>query len=588
MIHEVCHWGLCFVPLHTTHADKVFEFSDFLTAVALLAIVYTISDARYKFRIAIAPGNLYTVTYALLAMVGIGSLLTVVWPLEHWWVPRTVGLSLVRLQAIWAGLFLAALLTWMWYAFIRPPVFGRRNARRYFNVLVNYVVRGNDEELKIVASELGRSAAKLVSLAKETSRLRVERPAVSKGKPKARKPDAGYFANQVMLLLGNRKLCRHIVRSSPATAKLLFDEMAKTRKYDLPLGQFCRNLSGEAIRWEESFLYDEAEGYDSGLLGYVKPISRAVYGNFDTIEALARQHISPLDVSYQDRRKWTAPQWNAYCRTVLIALEDALRKDRDDYAWQVFARAIEEIRGASRDIYSLNGVEDSYDTDVYQRLHVVVEFVKHAIELFDEATHVPDPLPGIRHNTFPKGIHDHLAGLIADLCFDAAGVSSPFGTSWMVQHNTVWSLFIWHQSPTWKIVRAKAARLLYDEIADMSTNPNYKGARILGFILNVNGLEPRLKPAASGPGREAYALAKAARAWAKKGYMALRSELPDVAESVLIGTISFDEAGPRLVKTYVRGLRREAPKVYLPLDPAPPPAADAAPAAPASPSPIEL
>ena len=40
----------------------------------------------------------------------------------------------------------------------------------------------------------------------------------------------------------------------------------------------------------------------------------------------------------------------------------------------------------------------------------------------------------------------------------------------------------------------------------------------------------------------------------------------DVAESVLIGSISFDKVGSRLVKTYFKGLKREAPKSYLDLE----------------------
>jgi hypothetical protein len=41
----------------------------------------------------------------------------------------------------------------------------------------------------------------------------------------------------------------------------------------------------------------------------------------------------------------------------------------------------------------------------------------------------------------------------------------------------------------------------------------------------------------------------------------------DVAEAAISGSITFDKDNSRLVKTYIKGLSREAPKEYLELDP---------------------
>jgi len=42
-------WGICFVPANGT--ASLFGFKDFIAALALLIIIYTISDVRYRFRI---------------------------------------------------------------------------------------------------------------------------------------------------------------------------------------------------------------------------------------------------------------------------------------------------------------------------------------------------------------------------------------------------------------------------------------------------------------------------------------------------------------------------------------------------------
>jgi hypothetical protein len=124
-------WGLCFVVPTGGGEQSVFKFADFIAALALLVIVYTLSDVRYRFRLAIAPTrfHLFVETFAVIGIIGFGILLTDVWVAEHWLVPA----SLIT-APIWRGMFgfmfVALAMTWMWYAFINPPIFGTKNYRR--------------------------------------------------------------------------------------------------------------------------------------------------------------------------------------------------------------------------------------------------------------------------------------------------------------------------------------------------------------------------------------------------------------------------------------------------------------------------
>ena len=68
-------------------------------------------------------------------------------------------------------------------------------------------------------------------------------------------------------------------------------------------------------------------------------------------------------------------------------------------------------------------------------------------------------------------------------------------------------------------------------------------------------------------GREEYALRKVVLAWAKRNFLPLYARLPDVADAAIMGSITFDKENNRLVKTYLKGLSREAPKEFLDLDP---------------------
>lgn len=566
MTTEACYWLFCFVPVGTGSAAKIFGFSEFLAAVALLAVVYTIADVRYKFRIAVTPGSLYIATFILIAIIGLQTLLTEIWIAEGWWVPKTVGLTRITWQGIFGLLFLGTFLTWMYYAFIRPPVFGRRNARRFAHELYRYILRGNNDELKVIAYELARSAVPLIKYSRRLPPRFGDQE--TSGKDVRTKAKVDDYAHDILLLIANRKFCRQIVAASPVTAQVFFEEMVRGEKFDVPMGQFARNIGSEAVAQRGSFLYEEAEGYTSGLLGYLKPVSRAVYGNYELVETLASNGASPLDIHFEEQWVWNARQWKAYCRATLITLKDYLEKGWGSEHSYALYRALTSIKSAYRDVYKLNNLAEAYATDIYERLRVAAEFVKDAINTIDKQPKPPKPLHRIREETYPKNIYDDLALLIFDMCFAASTVKAPPDTSWTIHYVCVWSTIFGRtgsDGAAWKIVRFKVRRLLYDEIARLTEMPNYKGSRILGFCLNVLGM--KMGTNKQHYGTETYALAKAVHSWTRKHYLSIRQQNPDVAESVLIGSVSFDETGGRLVKTYIKGLNREAPKTYLELEP---------------------
>lgn len=116
-------------------------------------------------------------------------------------------------------------------------------------------------------------------------------------------------------------------------------------------------------------------------------------------------------------------------------------------------------------------------------------------------------------------------------------------------------------------MKFKVRRLLYNEVADMNRYPNFNGARILGFCLNVMGVM-------LGDGRcdkDSRALHKALLAWTRKNYAWLHGYNPRIAAACLVDGLTYDVENRRIVKTYpAKGLRREAQHVYLEVD-APPP-----------------
>jgi hypothetical protein len=560
---ERCFVGVCFIPLDGS-GQKFFGFSEFLAGLALMVLAWTIADVRYRFRVRTAPMPLMGITFSVVAAVGVLTLLTDLWRAERWLVPKGNLLSPASWQALLGALFLLTFLTWTWFAFIRPPTYGKYNDERFAQTLYQFIVKGSPAELPIVADELACSARALVRYATDRGRLKNFRLEREDGRQKD-PPKVEAYANDLLLLIADKRLCRAIVESSPGTALAVFHAMAETKKYGIQVETFAKNIVNEALSNRDSFLYHEAEGYETGLIGYHKPLSQAMFANYEMVETIG----SLLDPDVYGERQWDAAQWEAYCRVVLMAFRDYVNVGYEGHSFVLY-RAKGYIENAASDLYKLNEHTTAWDTDSFRRLRVVIEFVKDAVKILDEKG-VPDHVRirlrekhGHRHETF----YDHIASMIFEVIFHASAVKSPRWGCWTIQHNSVWGeLFNFNHldGPAGKVVKFKVRRLLYDEIADMRRFPNVKGAKILGFCLNVMGLTIRQ----GNYDKDSRALQKALLAWTKKNFTWLNLYNPRVAEACLVDGMTYDAENLQLVRTSpAEGLRREPSHVYFDLDPA--------------------
>lgn len=561
---EKCYWIFCFVPPASTSEARIFTFAEFLSALALLVVLYTISDFRYKFRLAITPGYLYQTTFAVIIFVGMGSLVGELWNAEGWWVLKSAGLNFYRWQTLLGVLFLGAFLTWAWYAFLRPPIFSKRNALTYVRAVYRVVVKGSDEELRIVANELSRSTDSIM-------RIYSEKPPQ---KTETRKPRAWDYVHDLLLLIANRKLCRHIVASSPVTAITLFDAAVKHKAYSAPLGMFARTISAEAIANVDSILHHEDDEYHDGLMGQIQPWRTAIFGNYQLMEVLGQRHSSPLDVSYKYYFDWKAVHWEAYASVVLTALNAYLTADRRHGISHCLGDAFRILEHGASCLRGLNGVgEGAWQDDRFRRFRAITEFYKSATKALDEAEKPPHPNPRPRDGYGVNDIYDDLADLGLHILMDASQVGSPQDLSWAVQHNTAWTALFERFRKNGRAGRAveqKLRRKVIDEIRSIEAFPNYRNARLIGLLLNVLGTNEHAKKE-KGYRDASRRLARVVLPLVKKNYLKLRHEYPDVADWMLVGGISFDEEEGRIVKTYAKLIDREPRRTYLQLDPFVPP-----------------
>lgn len=274
----MCDWtlfGICFYKAGSDSAS-IFGFSTFLSSLALLSIIYTVTDFRYKFRIAVAPYDLKWITFQLIGLIGIGTLVSELWVAQSW--PTLKGnLSQAVWQSIFAFIFLIIVSRWMKFAFMSPPVFDKNNYKRFSDELYKIVSKGEEEQLKIVVDELRRSLNNLIN--------ECNNPKLKNDGANTPNKDISLYAQDMILLLANKKVCRVIAKDSPKTAIEFFVSLSKHNSlHSSAFETLSRNLSSAFLMDTDSLIYHEDDGYDSGLLGYIKPLTTAMYGDYGLVE----------------------------------------------------------------------------------------------------------------------------------------------------------------------------------------------------------------------------------------------------------------------------------------------------------------
>jgi hypothetical protein len=381
-------------------------------------------------------------------------------------------------------------------------------------------------------------------------------------------------ANGLLQLIADKRLCRAIVAESPRTALALFQAIANTRKYGIEIESFARNIFHEALDNKDSFLYQEADGHASGLIGDHKPFTQAMFANYEMVVNIKTFLLPDEDAM----RKWDAAQCEIYCRVVLISfrnyISQAYRGDSSELSW-----AMGEITIAASDLCTLNERSSAGDSDVLRRLALVIQFIKDAVRILDQEG-VPDHVHirvRVGDDSLPV-LYGYIVTMIDTVISYTLKVSSPKLVR-DIQYKSVWTKLFYHSTfngPAGQVVAFKLRRRLYNQIAgiridEMGCLRNFRGAKILRFCLNVLALAVIRGNDYKSDRRFHYrVLHRAVLAWTKKHFVWLHSHHPRLAESCLGNHITYDAEHLRLAYTHpAKGSIGNVS--YLALNPAPPP-----------------
>lgn len=528
----------CWVPAGTSDSISLFGVSDYLAALALLIVIYTITDFRNKFRLSLSPLPIYSMAFWVFVAVGLVKTLSGLWFYYSWpIIPALDSKSVI--DAVLIVPCVLVIFYWVFVSFVYPPTFSKWNCRKFFWVYRRVVHNGTEGELRIALQELARSVRSIVKVAVVPPRNDevIWKPSRIEG-----------VAHDFLLLLANRRLCAEIVKSSPDTAAAIFREVREQKKTELPFETFAKNVAVEFLSNKSSPIYHEDSGWESGWSGYAQLYSSEIFSDPIIVSSLASRHSSPLDIRFSIRSKWDAENWEAYSRVALLYFERVI--DEAPHLLTDFSinQIFENCKYMFQDVYKLDGADSFfYQMDEYRKLEILTQFVRDLLELLDDRK-VPICSELKPKDKFHNGVHEKIAELIVEIIFAASKVRSPTWTCWEVQHNTVWSnVFGYGSSATSRWVFRRVCRLIYKEILDMDRYFNFKGASYLGFCLNVLGLDAKRR---EGYRKEEDPLRLGILEWTRRNYARMRDKSPKPAQACLQGSITFDEETLEFVKTY--------------------------------------
>ena len=342
-----------------------------------------------------------------------------------------------------------------------------------------------------------------------------------------------------------------MVDSSPITVMRFINNIEKTKKYKVPIGQFLLNISTETLRNKDSFIYSETENYPYDLIGNDKYFIKTLYGNIKLLKSL--DHLSPYNIDFDFANNLDKEQYQAFTKAVLVSIKSYLKNNGVYWNYfQALGNAIDIIKRSSYDFYKIENTKklDSIVSSLtYERLQITVRFINDFIDLLDKYPSKRYKLskkPRNEHYIIQDDLYDIVVDIITETIHNVTSLKASKRDIWWVHHNVFWNgiiKFTRRESKSYKIINYKLRRRLFDEIMEFEKYNNFKSSSILGYMINILGLIPKDNLIY----KDWKGFQKLILKWTSNNYLKIYSEREDIAKSILIGSIYFDKKKKKLL-----------------------------------------
>lgn len=441
--------------------NTIFNFTTFVTAMAVLILAWTNSDYRYKFRFQIS----FIPPFFLLIIVFLLGVATVfndyfhfnfIWSYSTW-------------QLILSILLLLLIFYWAFSCFVRPPKFRWYNHSRFREFFQDVIFRRNYQEISSLVSDFRRTIQSIIHFSKND--LEISETELSEREKDALK---------IIDLMGNDFFAKAAVDVDVRIAVDLFKEAKEKNKINYGIHVFAGNFITQALMNENSFLYTEIK-YTNGSFSYYKPVIKAIYSDYNLVHDIP-EFLWPHNSL---TRQWRVQQIKAYCAILLASIKSFFENWYDDY---FFKQNFEELSDLTRKVRELNGISGNLmNNDTWLIYKEIINFYRDLILIISKVSIPPKIQKKYSEECEEKNLLDIIADSIVEIMNWIGDVRGP--NFWLIQYINFWNS-IFHtksEKDSVKILMYKLRRAIYLTIKEDS---GYMGIKIHLMILNIMGLTP--------------------------------------------------------------------------------------------------
>lgn len=535
--HMNCIGKLCFFPLDP-NGPKIFGFAEYIAALALIVLAWTTVDYRYRFHVHTSSVDVRRLAFYSVAGIGTLTILTDLWRASGWLVPEIGFLTPAMWQAILGACFLAMFLFWTSTAFLVPPIFNRRNAERFIEIIYKEVKQGDRSKIAQMADAVARSAPAIVQMSQQYQKNKDDRVL-------AKRFDAG---GRALELLADPRVCSVIVSSAPALLDSIFEELRRSPHESRGAYTLVCNVLSAAITEEASFLYHEIADWQLGPAAASQPITTLIFGNTELLDRMQGVFRTGSTLN------WKNTHWQAYLR----AASQVVSSYAEDVLPNRFRHSptLQDIFNELRDAPAMLGIGQpaglERNTDAVLTLRALINFIQQTCKSLGQTKISASDWSGLSQHLNPI---QQIAEVAYKILLASSRVRTPIETAWYVQHNIAWSGIFdsFTSGPGDEVmheVRERLVRMIWISIRELDYSPNYVGTQMLGLCVNLGLVGDRRIPSASANSSPQDALARIVTRWTRRRFAWLHKYHPSLATAGFPDGVTYNKQKRSISKEF--------------------------------------
>lgn len=553
-----CIGEICFFALNP-NGTKIFGFSEYISALALIVLAWTTVDYRYRLHVQTSAINVRLLAFYGVGCIGLLTLATDLWRASGWFVPE-IGIVTPELwQAILGIAFLAVFLTWTSIAFLKPPTFNSRNATRFIDIIYREVKQGDQSQIAQMADAMARSASSIVQMSYQFSKHRADPSQAEKYEP----------GHQALELIADPRICNVIVTRAPALLDSLFQELKTSPHNSRGTYTLARNVLNAAIMEEASFLHHEVANWQHGPAAASQPITSRIFGNIRLLDEI------PGVFSLGSTLHWKATHWQAYLRAAGQAIHGYVGEVEQGMLRPstTIVNIFNELRDAPAALGTSRKSGLESDAEFALVLSELVRFVKEVATRLGSSKVAPVRWNALDHHYNPVQL---IAELSYKILLASSYVRSSANTAWHFQKHIAWSGIFesLRSEPHHTYIlenRELVARMIWMSVRELDYSPNYVGAQMLGLCVNVGLVRDKRWVPASDKVSAQEALARLVTYWTRRRFASLYRYHPSLAVVGFAEGINYNKRKRLISKEQeINAFRAKPEFILFQVDAAPP------------------